>query len=172
MMPAVRAHMVLAALSDHGDVIGSMPAPEGLEQFSGREIDAWVASDHEDETITQNLGAISEVATVTVTDVSKPNAQAAPAQAAAPTPAVEPSEPAPADESAAPAVQSPQPEPATPAPAPAKAAADKSADANKATRTVRVDAERLDALMHSMGELVIHRTAVEALTANLEGEGR
>ena len=39
------------------------------------------------------------------------------------------------------------------------------------TRTVRVDAERLDALMHSMGELVIHRTAVEALTANLEVAG-
>ena len=36
---------------------------------------------------------------------------------------------------------------------------------------MRVDAERLDALMHSMGELVIHRTAVEALTANLEVEG-
>jgi two-component system chemotaxis sensor kinase CheA len=36
---------------------------------------------------------------------------------------------------------------------------------------VRVDAERLDALMHSMGELVIHRTAVEALTANLDVEG-
>src|SRR6202007_1591174 len=39
------------------------------------------------------------------------------------------------------------------------------------TRTVRVDAERLDALMHSMGELVIHRTAVEALTAGLDVPG-
>jgi two-component system chemotaxis sensor kinase CheA len=36
---------------------------------------------------------------------------------------------------------------------------------------VRVDAERLDALMHSMGELVIHRTAVEALTAKLDVAG-
>ena len=36
---------------------------------------------------------------------------------------------------------------------------------------MRVDAERLDALMHSMGELVIHRTAVEALTGNLEVPG-
>ncbi|HJS95946.1 MAG TPA: chemotaxis protein CheA, partial [Solirubrobacteraceae bacterium] len=53
-----------------------------------------------------------------------------------------------------------------------KPAAEKTSEpANKATRTVRVDAERLDALMHSMGELVIHRTAVEALTANLEVEG-
>ena len=36
---------------------------------------------------------------------------------------------------------------------------------------MRVDAERLDALMHSMGELVIHRTAVEALTASSRSPG-
>jgi two-component system, chemotaxis family, sensor kinase CheA len=168
MMPAVRAHMVLAALSDHGDVLGSMPAPEGLEQFAGREIDAWVASDHEDATITENLGSISEVATVTVTDVTKPDTPPAPEAVAKPTP--EPAEaPAPAPVAEAPA-ETIVPAPAA-TPAPAKAAADKPADANKATRTVRVDAERLDALMHSMGELVIHRTAVEALTANLEVEG-
>ena len=51
---------------------------------------------------------------------------------------------------------------------PAKAAAPK---ASSAARTVRVDAERLDALMHSMGELVIHRTAVEALTGSLDVPG-
>jgi two-component system, chemotaxis family, sensor kinase CheA len=189
-MPAVRAHMVLAALSDHGDVLGSMPAPDGLEQFSGREIDAWVASDHEDETIVQDLGSISEVATVTVTDVTQPDAAPAPDTTPAPvadaTPAPvadatrapvadttpEPvAELAPAPAAEAPAKTSGPAPAATPAPAPAKAAADKPAEANKATRTVRVDAERLDALMHSMGELVIHRTAVEALTANLEVEG-
>ncbi|HEY1567234.1 MAG TPA: chemotaxis protein CheA, partial [Solirubrobacteraceae bacterium] len=43
--------------------------------------------------------------------------------------------------------------------------------ASSAARTVRVDAERLDALMHSMGELVIHRTAVEALTSSLDVPG-
>ena len=38
---------------------------------------------------------------------------------------------------------------------------------HSAARTVRVDAERLDTLMHLMGELVIHRTAVEAYTAGI-----
>jgi two-component system chemotaxis sensor kinase CheA len=38
-------------------------------------------------------------------------------------------------------------------------------------RTVRVDAERLDSLMDLMGELVIHRTAVEALTAKVDVPG-
>ncbi|MBV9606596.1 MAG: chemotaxis protein CheA, partial [Solirubrobacterales bacterium] len=193
MMPAVRAHMVLAALSDHGDVLGSMPAPEGLEQFAGREIDAWIASDHEDVTIKQNVGAVSEVGTVSVTDVTAPPEASAPAAAAEPVAPAAPAEPvapaAPAEPAAAepePATTEPtaaepapapvaEPEPVAASPAedtaPAKRTADKPNDSQKATRTVRVDAERLDALMHSMGELVIHRTAVEALTANLEVEG-
>ena len=159
MMPAVRAHMVLAGLSDHGEVLGSVPAPEGLEQFQGREISAWVASDHEDETIVQNLSNVSEVASVTVADISEPEEEAAP-------PAVE-LEPEPEPVAVE---REPRPEPA--ALAPTAVEREKPAESqSKATRTVRVDAERLDALMHSMGELVIHRTAVEALTAKLEVEG-
>ena len=37
--------------------------------------------------------------------------------------------------------------------------------AKKGATTVRVDAERLDQLMHVMGELVVHRTRVEALAS-------
>jgi two-component system, chemotaxis family, sensor kinase CheA len=175
MMPAVRAHMVLAGLSDHGEVLGSVPDPEGLEQFQGREISAWVASDHEDEAIIRNLSSVSEVATVTVADVTDPDQDAAP-PAVAPEPeaapvAVEP-EPAPVAIEPEPAPVAVEPEPMPVAAAPTPAEREKPADTQtKATRTVRVDAERLDALMHSMGELVIHRTAVEALTANLEVEG-
>jgi two-component system, chemotaxis family, sensor kinase CheA len=48
------------------------------------------------------------------------------------------------------------------APAPAAAAP---AAAPRAAATVRVDAERLDQLMHLMGELVVQRTKVEGLAA-------
>jgi two-component system chemotaxis sensor kinase CheA len=41
----------------------------------------------------------------------------------------------------------------------------------KAASTVRVDAERLDQLMHFMGELVLHRTQVEALAAHADVPG-
>ena len=110
MMPAVRAHMVLAALSDHGEVLGSMPAHDGLEQFQGREIDAWVASDHEDAPIVQNLGAISEVAGVTVTDVTTPVSAAGDPEAPA-APVVDEPAPAPVAEPApAPAAESPAPQ--------------------------------------------------------------
>ena len=36
VMPAVRAHMVFAALNAHGETIGSMPAPDGIENFEGQ----------------------------------------------------------------------------------------------------------------------------------------
>lgn len=41
----------------------------------------------------------------------------------------------------------------------------------KRSSTVRVDSERLDALMHAMGELVVYRTHVEALAAGAQVPG-
>jgi two-component system chemotaxis sensor kinase CheA len=43
--------------------------------------------------------------------------------------------------------------------------------AHKGSSTVRVDAERLDQLMHFMGELVLNRTQVEALAADADVPG-
>jgi two-component system, chemotaxis family, sensor kinase CheA len=56
------------------------------------------------------------------------------------------------------------------APAP-KLAAVANLDYSRTTTTVRVEAERLDQLMHLMGELVVQRTRVEALTAEAEVPG-
>ncbi|HTT28715.1 MAG TPA: chemotaxis protein CheA [Solirubrobacteraceae bacterium] len=148
LMPAVRAHMVLAALTEHGEILASSPPPDAVEQFQGHQIDAWIASDDVDETIAANVRSVSEVFTVEITETATPHQASAPAPAqTATTPAAAPAAEKPADKPAETPVKTTQ------------------------TRTVRVDAERLDALMHSMGELVIHRTAVEALTANLEIEG-
>ena len=75
LMPAVRAHMVLVALTDHGEVLVSAPAPDVVEQFQGREIEAWVASDHEDETIAENVRQVSEVFTVEVNETPTPGSE-------------------------------------------------------------------------------------------------
>ncbi len=95
LMPAVRAHMVLAALGDHGEILASAPPRDALEQFQGREIDAWIASDHEDEAIAANVRGVSEVFTVEVNELPK---AAAPAvtevEAPAPEPAVAATAPA------------------------------------------------------------------------------
>ena len=55
--------------------------------------------------------------------------------------------------------------PAAGAAAPRGSAAAKPHAQGRGSSTVRVDAERLDQLMHFMGELVLHRTQVEALAA-------
>jgi two-component system, chemotaxis family, sensor kinase CheA len=139
LMPAVRAHMVFAALSEHGELIGGVPSVDDVEQFSGERIEAWIASEHEEEAVAKTVGAVSDVARVEIGEVAAPQAVPDPGPSAEPAPAVVPLPAAPAKSTAA--------------------------------RTVRVDSERLDALMHSMGELVIHRTAVEALTAHLDVPG-
>ena len=46
-----------------------------------------------------------------------------------------------------------------------------SGGSRKRSSTVRVDAERLDALMHAMGELVVYRTHVEALVSGAQVPG-
>ena len=155
LMPAVRAHMVFAALSEHGEIIGGIP--DDVEQFSGQRIEAWITSEHEEEAVARSIGFISDIAGVEIGEVAAPTAVPDPEPGADVDPAAEAVAELP---TAASAPAPPTAGRAGPHPKPAQG-----------TRTVRVDAERLDALMHSMGELVIHRTAVEALTASLDVPG-
>ena len=149
LMPAVRAYMVFAALSDHGELLGGIPAPDAVESFAGHEINAWIVSEHEHDDLAASAARVSEVAGVEVVELAEDaEPPAAPLSA---EPLAEPDEGSVADEA-----------PAS-GPAPAKPASPSTAVA----RTVRVDAERLDALMHLVAELVIHRTVIEARTADL-----
>jgi len=163
MMPAVRAHMVFAALNSHGETIGSVPTPDGIENFEGFEIEAWVVSEHEEVELAKSATRVSDVASVDVSEMVEDQPRSAPADsddADAPhglSSATEATDDTPA-EVAVPDAATPQQ---------AKAASVSASGGHSAARTVRVDAERLDTLMHLMGELVIHRTAVEAYTANI-----
>ena len=149
MMPAVRAHMVLAALNDHGEALGSIPAPDVIDNFQGHVIEAWIASEHEESAVAAAATRVSDVASVEVIELEPGSAP--------------PSGPIETDEDGQPRIED---IPAAAA-APVAAAAAGGGAGHAAARTVRVDAERLDVLMHLMGELVIHRTAVEAYTANI-----
>ena len=148
-MPSVRAFMVLNALGEQGTVLSSAPAIEKVDAFEGREIEAWVAAEAPDEDIDTAARRVADVASATVTEVSD-DALAAAAdeqQAAAPRRAA-----APAESGSAPA-------------------ASNGATHKTNTTSVRVDAARLDQLMHFMGELVVHRTHVESLAAQAEVPG-
>jgi two-component system chemotaxis sensor kinase CheA len=171
LMPAVRAHMVFAALTSHGEMIGSIPTPEAIENFEGYEIEAWIVSEHEEAELAKTATRVSDVAGADVSELAAEEQPAAaetdPTSVAVPV-TVEAATAA-ANEEAAPAApvtaETAAPTESTAAPAQAKQAA--TGAGHSAARTVRVDAERLDTLMHLMGELVIHRTAVEAYTANI-----
>jgi two-component system, chemotaxis family, sensor kinase CheA len=62
-----------------------------------------------------------------------------------------------------------EPEPVAPVPVPVVAS--ERSEVGRVAATVRVDAERLDQLMHLMGELVVQRTQVEVLAAQAEVPG-
>jgi two-component system chemotaxis sensor kinase CheA len=153
MMPSVRAYMTLAAVADHGETIWSSPTSDEVDAFSGSAIDAWVATEHDVATLEAALRAVPDVCDVTV-------AAREPGSGVSATPAAEPV--------ASPAPQDGEPAAASDASGPAQAAAPQ---ARKTSSTVRVDALRLDQLMHFMGELVVHRTRVESLAQRASVDG-
>jgi two-component system, chemotaxis family, sensor kinase CheA len=138
LMPAVRAYMVIAAAGDLGTVVASAPEAEDVEAFDGRLVDVWLAAEVEGEALRAVLAAVPDVFAVAVDEGR---------DAHSPAGAAEPA-------------QTP------PARGPVASLAPVGLDLSRAAATVRVDAERLDELMHLMGELVVKRTQVEALVAD------
>jgi two-component system chemotaxis sensor kinase CheA len=147
-MPAVRAFQVLAAAADHGDVLRSTPADGDVDDFSGSIIEILLATDQEIDVVAAAVRAVPDVG-----DAHVAEATAGPVEEPAPLAVVE------EDGIALPAL--PLAETAASAGVGGTSAAKKGAQ----HLTVRVDAERLDQLMHLMGELVVQRTHVEALSA-------
>jgi two-component system chemotaxis sensor kinase CheA len=144
-IPSVRAYMVLSALAELGETLACVPMPDDIEGFKGTEIDAWMVSERADSQLAAVVGAVSDVAHVEVFE--------AVADAAL-------------DEDEVVVEAGAQ------APATAKAAPKRKAGhSSKGSSTVRVDAERLDQLMHYMGELVLNRTQVEGLAAHADVPG-
>src|SRR5581483_5178595 len=169
-MPAVRAYMVLSASAEHGEVIASIPPENGVEIFDGRTIEVWLASDHEADAYARTLAAVGDIASAEVVELSPepwaaaagPVADAAPDDAPA---AVGPAEAGPElEEAAPPPVAKPVVKPVA---KPTAAEGTAASHGKKAVATVRVDAERLDQLMHLMGEVVVARTRVETLAGGL-----
>jgi two-component system, chemotaxis family, sensor kinase CheA len=150
-MASVRAYMVLSALAGLGETLACVPTPDDVDAFSGRQIDAWVVSERTDSELGEAAASVPEVEDVEVFE--------AVSDAAVET----------GDEGAAEQMTAK----ATPAAAPRSPAGGSggSGGHGKGSSTVRVDAERLDQLMHFMGELVLHRTQVEALAARADVPG-
>ena len=171
-MPAVRAYMVLSVIAGYGETLKCNPTPEDVDTFDGRDIDAWVVSERTDTEIQDAVASVPEVAEVHVFEAVADAALDAPDEVergghrAAGRRRRRRARRARRRGPAAPS-RLPRPPPAAPS-------AKKPPQPDKkhgGSSTVRVDAERLDQLMHFMGELVLHRTQVEALISQADVPG-
>jgi two-component system, chemotaxis family, sensor kinase CheA len=154
LMPSVRAFMVLAAASDHGRVVASAPAEDAIDGFDGSVVEVWVETEDPDG-LQAAIADVPDIEAATIVRVDDPPTEA-PAQAV------------PADEPAVPVAVAPE----EPADAPKDAPKESRGGApRKPAATVRIDAERLDQLMHHMAELVVQRTHVEALAGQADVPG-
>jgi two-component system chemotaxis sensor kinase CheA len=159
---SIRVYMAYNAIESASEPVWSHPAPEDLDEWEQPHLDVLVAREGDDlaAQLEEVVRRIPEIATVTVVPfVTAPTEIATPAEPAlAPTPA----EPAAELRPTRPVVEQVAEQPAAPeVPAPAAAAAATPAVKQRKSGTIRVDAARLDALMHLMGEVIVHRSTVE-----------
>jgi two-component system chemotaxis sensor kinase CheA len=149
-MPSIRAFQLIAAGGDHGEVLVSIPADHELDGFTEFLVEIWIATDHEDDVVRTSALGVPEVIEAAVVELSLEESPAA----VTPVSAVESSDSADA------ALASTD--------EPAQAAGGGNTSHRKASAMVRVDAERLDQLMHLMGELVVRRSTVESYASQVE----
>jgi two-component system chemotaxis sensor kinase CheA len=135
-MPSVRLFLACRALEERGELIGAEPPLDAVErgEIGDGSILLWLATSDEEPAL---RAALEQVEGVRCLGLHTVDGEAA-ASAASP--------------------------PGTPAPA-ARGARTRPAPSSAQPRrqTVRVDAERLDLLMHLMGEMVVQRTRLEGI---------
>jgi two-component system chemotaxis sensor kinase CheA len=140
-MPGVRGFLAVRKAEEHGELLQCEPDVAVIEagEIESPELRVWLATSAETDAIAADLRRQEGIGHCVVARQEAGGA----APAAAPATTTDPLDPAAADRPVAPA-------------RPAKHRA----------QTVRVEAERLDLLMHMMGEMVVQRTRLEAIAAS------
>ena len=160
LLKAARAFLVFKAVEDFGEILVYDPTSQDIEDEKFEfDFSIIISSDSELPPILEAVKAVSEIESV---DADKVTAEMY-EKPETPEP-----EPAPAPAAAAPAPAAPAPAPAAAKPtAPAAKPAGKSgAPANKpvTSRTIRVDIEKLDALMNQVSELIIAKNSLASIS--------
>lgn len=162
LLKAARAFLVFKAVEDFGQIMAFDPSSSDIEDEKFEfDFSFILSTESELDPILEAVKAVSEIESVEADKVT-PEMYEKKEEEAAP-------EPTPAPEAAA--------APAAPAPAPAakpaatKAGGGKNQPANKpvTSRTIRVDIEKLDALMNQVSELIIAKNSL-ASQSNSSGE--
>jgi two-component system chemotaxis sensor kinase CheA len=68
-MPSVRAYMVLSAVGEHGELLGSVPPLDAVDGFDDRVIEVWVASGEPSDDVSGAAAAVPDVAEVSAAEL-------------------------------------------------------------------------------------------------------
>ncbi|MFC0214358.1 chemotaxis protein CheW [Paenibacillus chartarius] len=162
VLKAARAYMVFDVLDRNGEVVKSTPSVQDIEQEKfERSFSVYYISQIDRETLQKEILNVSEIESASVIEVDKDSLSEM----------IKGARKAPAEE-AIPEALAAQQETAAAAAAPAAPAAETkkagpSGGAPVAGRTIRVDIERLDALMNLFSELLIDRVRLEQLASEV-----
>ncbi|QJC52267.1 chemotaxis protein CheA [Paenibacillus albicereus] len=155
VLKAARAYMVFNLLEEKGEVVKAIPSVTELEQEQfDRSFTVIFVTEHDAKGLEEAVAGISEVEAARAEELDAGTLESL----ARPEPAAKP-----ASSAAAPTAQ-----PGKPAEAASTGEARKPAGgAPAASRTIRVDIERLDALMNLFSELLIDRSRLEQLATEI-----
>ena len=161
LLKAARAFLVFKAVEEFGNILVYRPSSQDIEDEKFEfDFSFFMETEEEFEKISKAASAVSEIESVVGGLVSY-----------AELVGTEEKEEVVVEEVAAPAPVASAPTPATPAapsaPAPATQATKKQAPAKAVTgRTVRVDIEKLDALMNQVSELIIAKNSLVSISSS------
>ncbi|WP_028236304.1 chemotaxis protein CheA [Pseudobutyrivibrio sp. MD2005] len=169
LLKAARAFLVFKAVEEFGQIMAFDPSSSDIEDEKfDFDFSFILSTESEVDPILESVKAVSEIESVEYEIVTpdiyeKKEAEPEPEPAPAPAEAAAPAAPAPAAPAPAPAAK-----PAAPA---AKSSGGKNQPANKpvTSRTIRVDIEKLDALMNQVSELIIAKNSL-ASQSSASGE--
>lgn len=168
LLKAVRAYMVFDVLERNGEVVKSFPSVQEIEQEQfERSFSVYYISQVDEALLQDNLSRVSEIDSVVLTLVDQDSlSELSRSQSASNETTAAIKETAAADAPIGTAAQSPTAADANSSRSVSAAPAAGGAS-NAASRTIRVDIERLDSLMNLFSELLIDRVRLEQLASEV-----
>lgn len=170
LLKAARAFLVFKAVEEFGEILVYNPSSQDIEDEKfDCDFSIFIASDEPYEKIAEAAKSVSEIDKVVGEEVKYETLAAKQEKAEADAAAAEKSQDAPAE--AAPAQELPQAQAAKPAAKTQSSGNKKQTVAKPVTnRTVRVDIEKLDALMNQVSELIIAKNSLVSISSTDSGD--
>nr|WP_288625333.1 chemotaxis protein CheA [uncultured Roseburia sp.] len=170
LLKAARAFLVFKAVEEFGEILVYNPSSQDIEDEKfDCDFSIFIASDEPYEKIAEAAKSVSEIDKVVGEEVKYETLAAKQEKAEADAAAAEKSQDVPAE--AAPAQEQPQAQAAKPAAKTQSSGNKKQTVAKPVTnRTVRVDIEKLDALMNQVSELIIAKNSLVSISSTDSGD--